>query len=214
MHVLCVSRINVKLSCTRRYFATEQQKKFEEEWRSTTILCIRKGSKVTMIGDGQVSRGSTVLKGNALKVRRIRKDILVGMAGAVGDCLALIERLEKHLDETAGNLTRACVSLAKAWRTEKYLRELNATLCVADPTVSLMVTGNGDVIEPADGIMAIGSGGTYALACAKGLIDLDDMDSEEIAKKSMKIAADICVYTNQNFVVETLQTKTSKTEEL
>jgi len=152
-------------------------------------------------------------KVDGLLVRRIRKNILVGMAGAVGDCLTLIDRLESHLDETSGNLTRACVALAKAWRTEKYLRQLDATLCVADPTVSLMVSGNGDVIEPADGIMAIGSGGTYALAVAKGLIDIDGMESEDIARKSMKIAADICVFTNHNFIVESLNTKSFKSEE-
>eukprot|EP01123_Difflugia_compressa_P010475 TRINITY_DN3840_c0_g1_i1.p2 TRINITY_DN3840_c0_g1~~TRINITY_DN3840_c0_g1_i1.p2 ORF type:complete len:191 (-),score=39.52 TRINITY_DN3840_c0_g1_i1:847-1347(-) len=166
-----------------------------------------------MIGDGQVSMGSTVFKGNAIKVRKIRKEVLVGMAGAAGDCLTLIDRLEKTLDETAGNLTRACVALAKAWRTEKYLRQLDAMLCVADPTVSLIVAGNGDVIEPADGIMAIGSGGTYALACAKGLIDIDGFDAEQIARKAMKVAADICIYTNHNFVVESLETRPKKTEE-
>uniref|UniRef100_A0A6B2LKM8 Uncharacterized protein n=1 Tax=Arcella intermedia TaxID=1963864 RepID=A0A6B2LKM8_9EUKA len=166
-----------------------------------------------MIGDGQVSRGPTIVKGNTIKVRKLRNDILVGMAGAVGDCLTLIERLERHLDETSGNLTRACVALAKAWRTEKYLRQLDAMICVADPTVSLMVSGNGDVIEPQDGIMAVGSGGTYAYACAKGLIDLENMDAEQIARKSMTVAADICVYTNHNFVQETLETKPKIAEE-
>ena len=158
-----------------------------------------------MIGDGQVSRGATVVKGNAVKVRRLRDNILVGMAGAAGDCLTLIERLERALDETSGNLLRAAISLAKAWRTEKYLRHLDAIICAADNEVSLMVAGNGDVIQPEDGIMAVGSGGVYALAAARALVDIDGLDAEHIARKAMKIAADICVYTNHNFLVETLQ---------
>jgi len=137
-------------------------------------------------------------------VRRIRPKVVVGMAGAAGDCLTLIDRLESQLDESAGNLTRACVGLAKAWRTEKYLRELNAMLCVADPQTLLMVAGNGDVIEPNDGIMAIGSGGIYALSAAKALIDQPGLSAEDIAKKAMKIAADICVYTNHTFTIESI----------
>jgi len=172
--------------------------------RSTTVLCLRKDKKIVMVGDGQVSLGATVLKGNATKVRRIRPNVIVGMAGAAGDCLTLIERLESQLDESAGNLTRACVGLAKAWRTEKYLRYLNAMLCVADPQTLLIVAGNGDVIEPNDGIMAIGSGGIYALAAAKALIDIPGLEAEDVARKAMKIAADICIYTNHNFVVESL----------
>jgi len=172
--------------------------------RSTTILSLRHGGQVVMIGDGQVSRGATVVKGNAVKVRRLRETILVGMAGAAGDCLTLIERLERALDECGGQLLRAAVALAKAWRTEKYLRHLDAVLCVADKDVSLMVAGNGDVIQPEDGIMAVGSGGLYALAAARALVEQPGLDAEAIARKAMTIAADLCVYTNHNVLIEVL----------
>uniref|UniRef100_H3G6W3 ATP-dependent protease subunit HslV n=2 Tax=Phytophthora ramorum TaxID=164328 RepID=H3G6W3_PHYRM len=169
----------------------------------TTILCVRKGGKVCLIGDGQVSLGSTVVKPNAKKVRRIGEHIVAGFAGSTADAFTLMERLEAKLDEYPGQLTRSCVELAKAWRTDKYLRRLEAILIVSDTNQSYTLTGNGDVLEPHDGIIGIGSGGTYALAAARALID-QDLDAETIARKSMKIAADICVYTNENVTVEML----------
>eukprot|EP01128_Nolandella_sp_AFSM9_P010718 TRINITY_DN7442_c0_g1_i1.p1 TRINITY_DN7442_c0_g1~~TRINITY_DN7442_c0_g1_i1.p1 ORF type:complete len:298 (+),score=86.91 TRINITY_DN7442_c0_g1_i1:86-979(+) len=179
-----------------------------ERVRSTTILCVRKDKDVVMIGDGQVSRGNTVFKNNVVKVREIRPGILVGMAGSAGDCLTLIDRLGGFLDESSNNLTRACVALAKAWRTERYMRNLEAQLCVCDSSVSLMVSGNGDVIEPEDGVMSAGSGSLYALSAAKALLDIDGMDAEQIGRKSMGIAADICVFTNRNFIVKRLDNST------
>ncbi|EGZ29969.1 hypothetical protein PHYSODRAFT_477622 [Phytophthora sojae] len=170
----------------------------------TTILCVRKGGKVCLIGDGQVSLGHTVVKPNAKKVRRIGEHIVAGFAGSTADAFTLMERLEAKLDEYPGQLTRSCVELAKAWRTDKYLRRLEAILIVSDLKQSYTLTGNGDVLEPHDGIIGIGSGGTYALAAARALID-QDLDAETIARKSMKIAAEICVYTNDNFVVEMLE---------
>jgi ATP-dependent HslUV protease subunit HslV len=153
-----------------------------------------------VIGDGQVTRGSEIVKGNAVKVRRIGSGgVISGFAGSTADCLALRERLETKLEEHPGQLTRACVELAKEWRTEKYLRNLAAVMLVVDKDVSLTITGNGDVMEPADGIIAIGSGGSYALAAARALVDTD-LTAMQIAEKSMKIAAEMCVYTNTNFV--------------
>ncbi len=158
-----------------------------------------------VIGDGQVTRGSEVVKGNAVKVRRIGAEgnVISGFAGSTADCLALRERLETKLEEHPGQLTRACVELAKEWRTEKYLRRLEAVMLVVDKDVSLTVTGIGDVMEPADGIIAIGSGGSYALAAARALLD-GPLDAMEIAEKAMKIAAEMCVYTNTNFVKDQL----------
>ncbi|CAI5722693.1 hypothetical protein KXD40_004411 [Peronospora effusa] len=170
----------------------------------TTILCVRKGGKVCLIGDGQVSLGDTVVKANAKKVRRIGEHIVAGFAGSTADAFTLMERLEAKLDEYPGQLTRSCVELAKDWRTDKYLRRLEAILIVSDLKQSYTLTGNGDVLEPNDGIIGIGSGGTYALAAARALID-QDLDAETIARKSMQIAADICVYTNGNVVVEMLE---------
>ncbi|CAI5706919.1 unnamed protein product [Peronospora farinosa] len=170
----------------------------------TTILCVRKGGKVCLIGDGQVSLGHTVVKANAKKVRRIGEHIVAGFAGSTADAFTLMERLEAKLDEYPGQLTRSCVELAKDWRTDKYLRRLEAILIVSDLKQSYTLTGNGDVLEPNDGIIGIGSGGTYALAAARALID-QDLDAETIARKSMQIAADICVYTNGNVVVEMLE---------
>ncbi|OWZ10997.1 ATP-dependent protease [Phytophthora megakarya] len=170
----------------------------------TTILCVRKNGKVCLIGDGQVSLGHTVVKPNAKKVRRIGEHIVAGFAGSTADAFTLMERLEAKLDEYPGQLTRSCVELAKDWRTDKYLRRLEAILIVSDLKQSYTLTGNGDVLEPHDGIIGIGSGGTYALAAARALID-QDLDAETIARKSMKIAADICVYTNGNVVVEMLE---------
>ncbi|MBL4598094.1 MAG: ATP-dependent protease subunit HslV [Rhizobiaceae bacterium] len=175
---------------------------------ATTIVTVRKDGKVVIAGDGQVSLGQTVMKGNARKVRRIGRDdhVITGFAGATADAFTLLERLEKKLDQYPDQLMRACVELAKDWRTDKYLRNLEAMMLVADSKVTLCVTGNGDVLEPEQGIMAIGSGGNFALAAAKALLDMD-LSAEEIARKAMKIASEICVYTNENVVVESLDTE-------
>jgi ATP-dependent HslUV protease subunit HslV len=177
-------------------------------WRGTTIVSIRKGDQVVIAGDGQVSMGQTVLKNNARKVRRLGKkeDIIAGFAGATADAFTLFERLETKLEAHPGQLTRACVELAKDWRTDKYLRRLEALMVVCDKHTSLILTGNGDVVEPQDGIMAIGSGGNYALAAARALmLDSKSKESaEDIARNALKIAAEICVYTNDNITVETL----------
>ena len=174
---------------------------------ATTIVTVRKNGKVVIAGDGQVSLGQTVIKGNARKVRRIGKnsDVITGFAGATADAFTLLERLEKKLEQYPGKLMPACVELAKDWRSDKYLRNLEAMMLVADKDVTLCVTGNGDVLEPEHGIMAIGSGGNYALAAARALADTDQ-SAEEIASKALQIAAEICVYTNGNTVVETLDT--------
>jgi len=173
-------------------------------FHATTILRVRKGGKVVIGVDGQVSIGQTVIKSNAKKVRKLGKgDVIGGFAGATADAFTLFERLESKLEQYPGQLTRACVELAKDWRTDRYLRRLEAMMLVADKQVTLALTGTGDVLEPEHGVMAIGSGGNYALAAARALIDTDK-DAEEIARIAMKIAADICVYTNQNVVVETL----------
>jgi len=174
-------------------------------WHGTTILSVRKGGTVVIAGDGQVSLGQTVIKSNARKVRRLGDgNVIAGFAGATADAFTLFERLEAKLEQHAGQLTRACVELAKDWRTDRYLRRLEAMMAVADKTVSLTLTGNGDVLEPEDGLIGIGSGGPYALAAARALIAIDDLDAEEIARRSMKIAAGICVYTNETVVVEKL----------
>jgi len=172
---------------------------------ATTIVTVRRNGKVVIAGDGQVSLGNTVMKGNARKVRRIGKDnqVITGFAGATADAFTLLDRLEKKLEQYPGQLMRACVELAKDWRTDKYLRNLEAMMLVADKDVTLCVTGNGDVLEPEGGIMAIGSGGNYALSAARALADTD-LGAEEIAKRAMKIAADICIYTNDNLVMESM----------
>ncbi|WP_075997676.1 ATP-dependent protease subunit HslV [Salaquimonas pukyongi] len=171
----------------------------------TTIVTVRKGGKVVIAGDGQVSLGNTVIKGNARKVRRIGKDgqVLTGFAGATADAFTLLDRLEKKLEQYPDQLMRACVELAKDWRTDKYLRNLEAMMLVADRDTTLCVTGNGDVLEPEGGIMAIGSGGNYALAAARALSD-SKLEAEAIARKAMEIAASICIYTNDNLVVESM----------
>ncbi len=178
------------------------------QWHGTTILSVRKGDRVVIAGDGQVTMGSQVLKGNARKVRRLATkagtDVIAGFAGATADALTLFERLEAKLEKHPGQLARACVELAKDWRTDRYLRRLEALMAVADKTTSLILTGNGDVLEPEDGLIGIGSGGAFALAAARALIDRDDMDAEAIARRSMKIAGDICVYTNHSVVVESI----------
>jgi|TARA_R110002126_G_scaffold3263_1_gene18463 ATP-dependent HslUV protease subunit HslV len=175
-------------------------------WHATTIVAVRKGDEVVVAGDGQVSFGQTVLKSNARKVRRLGRDsdIITGFAGATADAFTLFERLEAKLEAHPGQLTRACVELAKDWRTDKYLRKLEAMMLVCDKDTSLILTGNGDVVEPEDGVMAIGSGGNYALAAARALMDRKDMSAEDIARRAMEIAGDICVYTNKNIVMEKL----------
>ncbi len=174
----------------------------------TTILSVRKGGRVVIAGDGQVSIGNTVMKSSARKVRRLADDkIIAGFAGATADAFTLFERLESKLDKHPNQLTRACVELAKDWRTDRYLRRLEAMMIVADAKTSLILTGNGDVLEPEEGVVGIGSGGNYALAAAKALIDVTDYDAEQIVRKAMKIAADICVYTNEKLTIESLDYK-------
>ncbi|MDO9126260.1 ATP-dependent protease subunit HslV [Parvibaculum sp.] len=173
-------------------------------WHGTTILTVRKGGKVVIAGDGQVSMGDTIMKGNARKVRPLGKgDVIAGFAGATADAMTLFERLEAKIEQYPGQLTRACVELAKDWRTDRFLRRLEALMIVADKEATLVLTGNGDVLEPEGGVVGIGSGGNYALAAARALVDMD-LTAEEIARKAMKIASDICVYTNNNLTVESL----------
>ena len=173
-----------------------------QNWHGTTIVLIRKGNQTIVAGDGQVSLGNTVLKSKAKKVRKIEKrNVIAGFAGSTADALTLFERLEAKLEKHAGNLTRAAVELAKDWRTDKYLRRLEALMAVADKEKSFIISGTGDVLEPEDGIIGIGSGGNYALAAAKVLMD-SEMSAEEIAKKSLKVASEICVFTNGNVTME------------
>ena len=177
-------------------------------WYGTTIISVRKGDKVVIAGDGQVSIGPTIMKSSAKKVRQLADgSIIAGFAGATADAFTLFERLEAKLEKHPGQLTRACVELAKDWRMDRYLRRLEAMMIVVDETTSLVLTGTGDVLEPEDGLVAIGSGGNYALAAARALMDVADFDADTIARKSMKIAADICVYTNENLTVESLENK-------
>ncbi len=175
-------------------------------WHGTTILSVRKGDQVVVAGDGQVTLGQTVIKANARKVRRLGNDgdIIAGFAGATADAFTLFERLEAKLEQYPGQLTRACVELAKDWRTDRFLRRLEAMMAVADDKVSLVLTGTGDVLEPEDGLIGIGSGGNFALAAAKALVDRDDMDAETIARRALAIAAEICVYTNDNVIIESI----------
>lgn len=173
-----------------------------DKWLGTTILSVRKGNQVVIAGDGQVTMGNTVVKANARKVRFLAGNkVLVGFAGATADAFTLFERLEAKLEQYPEQLKRACVELAKDWRTDKYLRRLEAMLAVADKEASLIVTGIGDVLEPVDGIIGIGSGGNFALSAARALADLD-FSAEEIARRSMKIAGDLCIYTNHSVVLE------------
>ncbi|HEX9569976.1 MAG: ATP-dependent protease subunit HslV [Rhodospirillales bacterium] len=177
----------------------------EKSWHGTTVLCVRKGKSVVIAGDGQVSHGATVIKSNARKVRRLGDGkVIAGFAGATADAFTLFERLEGKLEQYRGQLTRACVELAKDWRTDRYLRRLEAMMAVADKDVSLVLTGTGDVLEPEDGLIGIGSGGHYALAAARALMDRDDLSAEDVARRAMEIAAGICVYTNTNVTVESL----------
>ena len=173
-------------------------------WHGTSIVMVRKDGRTVIGGDGQVSIGQTIIKGNARKVRRLAKgDVIGGFAGATADAFTLFERLEAKLERHQGQLMRAAVELAKDWRTDKYLRNLEAMMIVADKEVTLILTGNGDVLEPENGIAAIGSGGNYALAAARALVDYE-ADAETICRKAMQIAADVCVYTNDRVTVETL----------
>ncbi|MFP4330371.1 MAG: ATP-dependent protease subunit HslV [Alkalispirochaetaceae bacterium] len=173
--------------------------------RSTTVVAVRRGEKVAMAGDGQVTMGESVMKGNARKVRTIYDGrILVGFAGATADAFTLFERFEGKVKEYAGDLTRAAVELAKEWRTDRMLRRLEALLLVADRNKTFLISGTGDVIEPEHGAIAIGSGGSYALAAARAYLDLGELSAREIAERSLRIAADICIYTNDALVVEEL----------
>jgi ATP-dependent HslUV protease subunit HslV len=182
---------------------TEQASQFPH-WHGTTILTVRKGGKVVIAGDGQVSLGQTVVKGNARKVRSIGKgNVIAGFAGATADAFTLLERLEAKLEQYPQQLMRACVDLAKDWRTDRYLRRLEAMMIVADKAHTLVLTGTGDVLEPEQHVMGIGSGGNFALAAARALFDYEP-DAEVIARKAMAIAADICVYTNNNLIIEVL----------
>lgn len=175
-----------------------------QSFHGTTILAVRKGSQVAIGGDGQVSFGNTVMKANAKKVRRLGSGgVIGGFAGATADALTLFERLEAKLDQHKGQLARACVELAKDWRMDRYLRRLDAMMLVADKDVTLLLAGTGDVLEPESGVAGIGSGGPYALAAARALID-GDLDAEGIVRRSLEIAADICIYTNRNILVETI----------
>ena len=174
-----------------------------EQFRGTTILSVRRGNSVVIGGDGQVTMGNTVMKGNARKVRRLYKDqIIAGFAGGTADAFTLFERFEAQLEKHQGHLVRAAVELAKDWRTDRALRRLEALLTVADKDASLVITGNGDVIEPEDGIMAIGSGGPFAQAAAKALLEASDLSARDIVEKGLTIAADICIYTNHNRTIE------------
>jgi ATP-dependent HslUV protease, peptidase subunit HslV len=178
-------------------------------WHGTTILAVRRGGQVVVAGDGQVSLGQTVIKGSARKVRRLSPggfEVVAGFAGSTADAFTLLERLESKLEATPGQLQRAAVDLAKDWRTDKYLQKLEAFLIVTDGRELYVVTGAGDVLEPEHDVAAIGSGGMYALAAARGLMEVDGMDAETVARKSMAIAAEICVYTNGNVTVETIGT--------
>ena len=177
----------------------------EHLWHGTTILLVRKGNTVVIAGDGQVTLGETVVKANAKKVRRLGDgSVIAGFAGATADAFTLFERLEGKLEQYRGQLTRACVEMAKDWRTDRYLRRLEAMMAVADKNGSLVLTGTGDVLEPEDGLIGIGSGGNYALAAARALLDRDDMDAEAIALRAMEITAGICVYTNDTITIEIL----------
>ncbi|WP_339896636.1 ATP-dependent protease subunit HslV [uncultured Gilvimarinus sp.] len=176
-----------------------------EQYRGTTILSVRRGNTVVIGGDGQVSLGNTIMKGNARKVRRLYKDqVLAGFAGGTADAFTLFERFEAKLEAYNGQLTRAAVELAKDWRTERSLRRLEALLAVADKEASLIITGNGDVIQPEDDLIAIGSGGAFAQSAARALLDNTELDAGSIVEKGLNIAGDICIYTNHNQTIETL----------
>jgi ATP-dependent HslUV protease subunit HslV len=177
-----------------------------ESFRGTTILSVRRGNKVVIGGDGQVSLGPTVMKGNARKVRRLFKgQVIAGFAGATADAFTLFERFEGKLEKHQGHLTRSAVELAKDWRTDRMLRRLEALLCIADARTSLIISGTGDVVEPENDLMAIGSGGSFAQAAARALLENTELSAREIVEKGLNIAADICIYTNHNLVLEELE---------
>jgi len=181
------------------------KEKSNNNMHGTTILAVRSANNVVIAGDGQVTLGNTIMKSNAKKVRRLADNkVIAGFAGATADAFTLFERLESKLEQHPDQLSRACVELAKDWRTDKYLRRLEAMMAVADKKVSLIVSGTGDVIEPEDSLIGIGSGGAYALSAARALINEEKLSAEEIAKKAMQIASDICIYTNSNFTIEKL----------
>jgi ATP-dependent HslUV protease subunit HslV len=215
---------------TGRSFHSSPQRDQLPTYHGTTILCVRKNGKVCMMGDGMVSMGSMIVKPNAVKIQRLfpkgglgstvekteedhQKATLVGFAGATADAFTLLERLEGKLDEYPGQLSRSCVELAKGWRTDKYLRRLEASLIVADESKSLQITGNGDVLEMSDGVISIGSGSPYALAAARALMSVDDMSAEDVAQKAMDVASDMCVHTNKEFLSYTLDDVGEATEE-
>lgn len=176
-----------------------------DRWYGTTIVCVRKNNKVVIGGDGQVTLGSQVMKAQARKVRWLAKEtVIAGFAGATADAFALFERLETKLEKHPGQLMRACVEMAKDWRTDRYLRKLEAMMAVADKNVSLILTGNGDVLEPEDGIIAVGSGGGFALAAARALATFPEVNAEDVVRRALHIAGDICIYTNKNLTIETL----------
>ena len=177
-----------------------------EQYRGTTILSLRRGNRVVIGGDGQVSMGNTIMKGNARKVRRLYKDqVIAGFAGGTADAFTLFERFEAKLDKHQGHLTRSAVELAKDWRTDRMLRRLEALLAVSDRTASLIITGNGDVIEPEGGLIAIGSGGPYAQAAARALLENTELDARSIVERALNIAGDICIYTTHNLTIEELE---------
>jgi ATP-dependent HslUV protease subunit HslV len=218
---LVVRRSSSALSSFPRSFhASTVSLDSNNTWHGTTIVCIRKNGRVVMMGDGQVTMGSMTVKPNAKKIRRIPSkdkeegsETLVGFAGSTADAFTLLERLEGKLEEYPGQLARSCVELAKGWRTDKYLRRLEASLLVADETISLELTGNGDVLESNDGVLGVGSGSPYALAAARALMDLPDLTAEQVAEKAMNIASDMCVYTNKEFMVESMATKEKDQDE-
>ena len=196
--------MRIGAGCATSRLVTEQLQSNSPLWHGTTILAVRTGEKVVILSDGQVSMGQTVMKGNARKVRRLGDgSILAGFAGATADAFTLFERLEQKLERHPNQLQRAAVELAKDWRTEKYLQKLEALLIVADKDVTLVITGAGDVLEPEHNVVAVGSGGNYALAAARALYPYEK-DAEALGRQAMEIAADICVYTNSNFSIETL----------
>ncbi|CAG9472374.1 ATP-dependent protease subunit ClpQ, putative [Plasmodium vivax] len=186
----------------RNYFAPTER--LLPPRHGTTILCVRKNNEVCLIGDGMVSQGTMIVKGNAKKIRRLKDNILMGFAGATADCFTLLDKFETKIDEYPNQLLRSCVELAKLWRTDRYLRHLEAVLIVADKDVLLEVTGNGDVLEPSGNVLGTGSGGPYAIAAARALYDVENLSAKDIAYKAMNIAADMCCHTNNNFICETL----------
>lgn len=180
-------------------------KKNNQKWRSTTVISVRRKNEVVIAADGQVTLGETVMKSNARKVKTLANGkVLTGFAGSTADAFTLFERLEEKLEKTSNKLMRACVELAKDWRTDRYLRKLEAMMLVADKETSLIISGTGDVLEPINGLMAIGSGGNYALAAAQAL-ETSKLNAETIAKRSLEIAADLCIYTNRNIIIEKIK---------